>query len=107
MLQESEQVRPASAFAFPVPVLRRRLARTAAVGATAVSAAAVAAFAVGLQGSGLSLFSSTGSRVSAAPCLSCLKKRVVTSLVPSSAAPPGPIHVVNPLVSPEATAAKP
>jgi predicted anti-sigma-YlaC factor YlaD len=98
LLHELEPVRPASSFEFRAQGLRRRLVRVSAVGATAVSAAAVAAFAIVQSGDEISRFSFGGRPVvPAAPCVSCMKKKVLTFAGPSPATAVGPIHVLHPL----------
>lgn len=101
LLHESEPARPQSSFEFRARALRRRFVRGSAVGATAVSAAAVAAFAIALSGTEIPRFSAGSTHlVSAAPCASCVKKKVLTLAVPTPATAVGPIHVVHPLGDP-------
>ena len=77
--------------------LRRRLVRSASA-ASAASVAAVAVLAIALPGAAISLFSSGRTPVvSAAPCASCTKKRVLTVAVPSPVTALAPIHVAHPL----------
>lgn len=102
LLHQSESELPVLTFAGRGRTLRRRLERTAAVGATAASAAAVAAFAFAQLGGGLSAFSTGNTQLaSSSPCASCTKKQALTSGAPSAAVLAGaPVHVANPLAEP-------
>src|SRR2546421_3172849 len=102
VIHDSTAVCTVSSSELRTHALRRRLVRSASA-ATAASAAAVAAFAIALPGAATSLFSSDRTPVvSAAPCASCMKKRVLTLKVPSLQSPVralAPIHVAHPLDS--------
>ena len=96
LLHELEPVPPAVSFELRSQALRRRFVRTTTVGAAAALAATAAVFAIALTGTGISPFASGGTRVSAAPCVSCLKRQALTAGI--SVAPPAqaPVHVLNP-----------
>jgi predicted anti-sigma-YlaC factor YlaD len=77
---------------------RRRLVRSVSAASAAASVAAAAVFAVTLPGAAMSLFSSGRTHaVSAAPCASCMKKRVLALAQSSPATARAPIHVAHPL----------
>ncbi len=105
LLHELEPVQPALSFELRSQALRRRFVRTATFGATAALAATAAVFAIALTGTGISpLASGNASVVSAAPCVSCVKRQALRATL--SPAPPAqaPVHVLNPGLDPDSAA---